>query len=252
MINPAGTFPTYAQKRRRTYVKRRKGYTTVARTRGWAAVPGEMKYFDSARSSIPIPASVDWTATEFPPNQTAPVNTCFAPVKGAGINERIGRSVNVHKIKIRGSIFVPAQINQVASDAASQIRLLLVQDTQTNATQAQGEEIMMAPLAATAYQSVNCFQSLASLGRFRTLKDRTFTVQQPPMAYDGTNMEQGGVIKPFKFTHTFKKPVKVTFNATNGGTIADIVDNSWSIYACANVAELVPNLSYLCRISYKE
>ncbi len=71
--------------------------SSPAVSRGWA-VPGEMKYFDAERANVAIGASVDWTATEVDP---ATLNTLFAPVKGTGINNRIGRKVHVHKVKIR-------------------------------------------------------------------------------------------------------------------------------------------------------
>ena len=72
------------------------------------------------------------------------------------------------------------------------------------------------------------------------------------MTYDGTNVEQAGLSKPFKFNITFKKPINVRFNNTNGGTIADIVDNSLHLIALTDNDNLAPAISYYSRVDYKE
>lgn len=56
----------------------------------------------------------------------------------------------------------------------------------------------------------------------------------------------------FKFTVNFKKPVVVHFNATNGGTVADVVDNSFHIVAAADVIAYAPSLIYYSRVCYKD
>lgn len=226
----------------------RKGYSSVARTRG-AQVTGEMKYFDTERTSVAIAASVDWTGTEYDP---ATFNTLFAPTVGAGVNQRIGKSVKVHKIKIHGLLNVPAQANQAAADVADVVRLAVVQDCQTNAAQAQGEQVFTSPTSATAYQAVCSFQNIDNFGRFKVLKDKTIKFPQPILAYDGTNIEQGGFEIPFKFSLNFKTPVVVRFNATNGGTIADIVDNSWHVMANATGVTTAQTIIYNSRVCYKE
>ncbi len=226
----------------------RPGYRTVARTRGWAASPGEIKYFDSTKAATALVAADDWLATEFDP---ATLNCLFVPVKGTGINQRIGRKVTVQKIKIRGMIISAAQANQTATDASSVIRMALVHDMQTNAVQAQGEEVFAAPGTAASTNAVVSFRSLATFGRFNILKERFFTFQNPNLSYDGTNMEQNGIVKTFKLNYTFKKPLDVNFNAANGGTVADIVDNSFHLIVNASGITLAPLILYECRTSYK-
>jgi len=233
--------------------KVRNGYTTVARTRGVYS-RGEMKYFDSLLTITAIGASTNWTNTEYDPNvvPVANMNTLFAPTQGAGINQRIGKACKVHKIKIHGEIQCPAQTNQIVTDAASTIRLSLVQDMQTNSTQAQGEQVFTAPTTATATLATEAFQNIDNFGRFKVLKDKFFMFQNPSVTWDGTNIEQSGMVKRFKWSINFRKPVEVRFNATNGGTIADIVDNSWHILANNSSTDLTPFLVYQCRVCYKE
>lgn len=245
-----GTRFNKPRKARKMYRKARAGYSTVPRTRGVYAA-GETKYFDSARTSSFLVATNDWTGTEFPPNNAAN-NTLCVPTVGSGINQRIGRSVQVYKISIKGQITSAPQGGETTADTPAVIRLALVQDTQTNATQAQGEEIFQATGISTTL-NVHAFQSLASLGRFKVLKDKTISLQNPNMGNTGAGVHlQNGIVRTFKITHRFTKPVSVSFNAVNGGSIADIVDNSWSVYAEASNIGLVPALVYNARCYYKD
>ncbi len=244
--------PTGASRQKMFYNKRRSTFT-VARTRGVYG-QGEMKYFDTERSSTAIPAAADWTGTEFPPNVGTPTTLCN-PVQGAGIDNRIGREIVVYKIKIRGQITVGPQTAQSAGDSASVIRMFLCQDEQTNATQAQGEQIMTDPATATAVQAVSTYQSLANFGRFRVARDKFFVIQNPNASNDtgatGGGIQQG-LARTFKFNLKFPKGLRVRFNAINGGTIADIVDNSWCVYANCSSTTLAPAITYNSRVCYKE
>lgn len=249
----------YAKKRRLArpasyYPAKRSGYSTVPRTRGVYA-QGEMKYFDSAKNATSIVASTDWTGTEFQPALPAPADTFFCPTVGSAINQRIAREAKVMKIKIRGIVGITPQTGQSAGDVATTIRVLLVQDTQTNATQVQGEEVMAAPLVASAFNNVETFQSLANFGRFKVLKDKIIVLQNPNMANDTGatgGLVQQGLQKFFKMNHNFKVPASVRFNAVNGGTISDVVDNSWTLLAtCTNASSLSPSLSFQARVCYK-
>lgn len=208
---------------------------------------GEMKYYDNEYSAA-IVASTDWTGTEADPTSL----TLFAPQEGSGINQRIGRSADVYKIKIRGNISVAAQANQTAADVAALVRLILVQDMQTNAAQMQGEQLMTDPSSVDANVVINSFQSLVNFGRFKVMMDKTLSLRQASMTYDGTNIEQAGYVIPFKFTLNFRKPIRVRFNATANGSVTDIVDNSFHIIAnCTSTAQ-APTLNYQSRVCFKE
>lgn len=226
--------------------KTRGGYSSVARTRG-AAVTGEMKYFDTLKNAVAIPNSTDWTATELDPTT---YNTLVCPIVGSGVDQRIGKSIKVMKIKIRGSIICAAQTGQATEDEASVIRLILHQDKQTNSTQAQGEDVMAN--AADGVMNPLSFQNINNFGRFRVLKDKTWQLQQPGTVWNGANVLQSGLAMHFKWTIKFRYPVVIRFNATNGGTVADIVDNSFHIIGTTSSVSLVPKLYYQSRVCYKE
>lgn len=246
-----------AHARHKKIPRTRKGFSSVARTRG-ASVTGEMKYYDTELGLTAIPASVDWTATELDPSTTqepVPVATplgLFQPTIGSGVNQRIGKSCKVLGIKLNGLINVPQQADQTTTDAGLTCRVILYQDMQTNSAQAQGEQLMTDPTTNSAAVAVNTFQNINNFGRFRVLKDKFYTFNPPTITYDGTNIEQMGALRQFKFKKRFKNPIIVRFNATNAGTIGDIVDNSFHVIANCNNAGLVPSLAYNCRVTYKE
>lgn len=228
----------------------RAGYRTVARTRGVFG-SGEMKYFDSSVSNNAIAAvTTSWTGTGQDP---ATLNTLFCPTVGAAINQRIGREVKVLKIKIRGYIRVDAQATQSTADAASYLRIILFQDTQTNAQQATGAQLIQDGSAAGT--TVTAFQNLANTGRFRVLKDKVINLSNLNMANAtgaANGVIQAALKRQFKIIHRFRKPVSVRFNATNGGSIADIVDNSFHIVVATDANAYAPTFNYACRVCYKE
>lgn len=263
-----GTYKSYEQASKRIAKKAaagktRAGYTSVARTRG-AAVTGEMKYFDCDRT----PSNIVATTTTWPagtmqdPGTTinlgaAAVGTpqcLFAPTVGSALNQRIGRSVLVRKIKVTGTIAIPSQVAQNALDEAMKIRLLLVQDMQTNAAQMTAAALLNDASAATT--TICSYQNPNNFGRFRVLKDKIYSLQDPNLVGSAgaapTDIGSNGKIINFKMAVNFKIPVKVQFNATNGGTVADIVDNSFHIICGASNISFTPTISYYSRVAYKE
>ncbi len=236
-----------------TKTLRRAGYTTIPRSMGVYAA-GEMKYFDTERTSSAVVSSATNAGTQAVPNVGTP-NTLCVPVVGSAINQRIGRKVNVHRIVIKGAINVPPQTAQSAADVIPVIRLSLVQDMQTNSAQATGTDWLQSVVSASSTQAIQGFQSLNNLGRFKVIKDKIINLQNPNMANDAAatgNIVQAALLRQFKFVFKPKTPVSVSFNSTNGGTISDVVDNSWSVYANCSSTAMTPAIYYVARCYYKE
>lgn len=227
--------------------KRRSGYSTVARTRGVYG-QGEMKYFETEKAVTAVSASADWTGTEYDPTGDG----LFFPQVGSAINQRIGKACKVHAIKIRGFLRIPRVDAPAQSMDACVFRLLLVQDFQTNGTQAQGEQVMTDPTENTASAACLQWQNINNFGRFKVLKDKTVVLQNPNQANTTGTEDTQGLIRPFKIIYKFKAPVEVRFNATNGGTIADVVDNSWHVMCNVSNSTYAPTINYMCRICFKE
>lgn len=229
------------------YQAKRRGYSTVPRTRGVYAT-GENKYFDTEKAPTSISASSNWVGTEYDPTTLA---TLFVPSQGTGINQRIGRAAKVKCIKIKGLIKCDAI--EVASNPfnACNVRIALVQDTQSNGTQAQGEDVFKDP--SSTVSAVLSFQNVNNFGRFKVLKDKFITLNPPSLSGTGANsFDVNGVDRSFKMTYKPKQPINVRFNETDGGTIADIVDHSWHIIANTDDVEMVPKIEYQCRVVFCE
>jgi len=205
----------------------------------------ERKYFDVEFSGAIPSVAANWAGTELDP---ATLLTFFAPTQGTGFNNRVGRKVNILSIKIRCQITCAEQTNQSTADPGSICRVIFYMDKQSNATQSQGEDVID---SGAGSQAVNMYQNAANFGRFKVLRDKRYVLSNPNMSYDGTNIEQAGLAKPFQFNFKFSRnPITVHFNATNGGTFADIVDNSFHMIGNCSSATLVPTLSYKARIVF--
>lgn len=240
------------------------------------APAGEMKYFDSTRTSnaiVAVTAGGPWPAgTMQDPGTTINLGAAavanplclFAPTVGSALNQRIGRSVLVRKIKVSGQVILPASLTLATtwqSDAPYppvKVRLLLVQDMQTNATQMAASALLND--ASDTGSTLVSYQNPNNFGRFRVLKDKYIILDNVNISHVdvpsvGTYVAEQGLVRSFKFNINFKTPVKVQFNATNGGTVADIVDNSFHII-CASTLDVVspqvPLINYYSRVAYKE
>jgi len=240
--------------------RQRKGYDSVARTRG-AAVTGEMKYYDAdyggsltlVTTTYPAGTMVD-PSTSINLGAAAvanPLSLCV-PTVGAALNQRVGRKISVHKVKIHGTISVPQQAAVAAADAAAKVRVALVLDQQTNAAQMTAAQLYND--ASGASTTISSFQNPNNFGRFRVLKDKMFSLTNVNMAGSPTTADviQSGMKYNFKFAVNFKKPIVMHFNATNGGTVADIVDNSFHVVAATDSTSLAPALAYYSRVCYKD
>lgn len=207
-----------------------------------AALEGDMKYHDAYKALTALTASTDWTNTEYTPS-----NGICIPAPGSTISQRTGRHVYLYKIKIRGTITtIPTGFG--VTDDPTKMRIILVQDTQTNAAAMQGEDLMDSP-GTTALEAVDSFQSLTNLGRFRVLKDKNIIIQNPN--YLDASNPGGKQMAQFKFTYKPKSPIKITFNANSAGSIGDVVDNSFHVLANCSDVDLVPRIEFVSRASFK-
>jgi len=192
-------------------------------------VTAEDGYFDTERSATTVPSvAASWTGTEMDPNTSAML-CLFAPVQGDDISNRRARKVFVKKIRVSGVLVVPGSTANTAPQTPTQVRIILFMDKQTNGTQVSPAVLMASGSGADA---IHMFQSTAGFGRFKVFKDKTYTLM-PSGTFGpstGNLIGQTGVMREFSFT--IKPNVWVNYNATNGGTVADIIDNSFHI--CCN------------------
>lgn len=230
-------------------------YNSVPRSRG-AAVSGEMKYFDTYVDAKQFVVNDTWSTSTIDPTLApfAGMNTLFAPTVGAGVNQRIGKGCKIMKIKIRGTISLATGTGGTAPPPGTVVRILLVQDKQTNAAQMAGSDLMTGTSGAGAMVAIQSFQNINNFGRFRVWKDKKFRFDSPN--YGGalpSSVTVGGAAQNFKMSLRFgTSGLETRFNAGGAGTVADIVDNSFHIVGMASNNTLAPQITYYCRVCFKE
>jgi len=240
----------------------RPGYYTVARTRG--SIVQEMNYYDSALDDFLLSSTTTWGASNTIDAVTPGALLClFCPVQGTAVNNRIGRKVFVHRLRMRGILYQPGgEITGTVGQSPQQIvRLILFCDKQTNAAQV-GPATLMTQYTNTRTGVAVAFQNRDQVGRFDVYKDKMIAMPVPTVtqywdsAANALHSYQEGVIRHFKFTVNFKTPLCVLFNSAVGGNVGDIVDNSFHLYGqCTSSAvatTTAPRISYQCRTYFKE
>lgn len=239
---------TSRRKKPRGIYARKKQRQDYPRTVGLAGPEPERKYFTTGLGTTALAAANTWAGDELDPAALC----LFSPVEGADINNRIGRKVCIKKIAIRGVIEALYRTGVAAMTAGSIARLILYMDKQSNGAQSQAEDLMAAPSVADTDNCLCSYQNTASFGRFKVLVDRSFNLSNGSAVYNGATRDLCGYAMNFKMSRKFVKPLIVRFNGTNGGTIADIVDNSFHIIGCCSNTGCVPSLTYECRTVFTD
>lgn len=193
------------------------------RTGGFLGI--EYKFIDQTVALTAV--SADWAGGELDP--VGGVNCIGACTQGTGESNRDGRQINVKSIQIQGYALRPLASDSADPISPGYIKIALVQDTQTNGTQLNAEDVYNSGTLDEV-----AFRNLEYTRRFRVLGTaEVFPYVQATMT-DGANTAScQGNLCPFSIR--WKGNVSVNFSG-NAGTIADIMDNSFHIIAAGNVS----------------
>ena len=225
------------------YINRRRPYRN-RRTGGYMhmrghEMPAELKYNDYDLAAEPFTTS--WAAK----NPTT-VNCVSAVAQGDSATNRDGRIYYIHSIFCRGEIRITALESQIAPFATNVIRVILVEDTQTNGAEISGADVMT---GAGAVEDHLGFRNLQHSGRFKVLWDRTFVITIPQTNEGAANLfAHGTQIRKFTFFKKFKKPIKVHTDGTSA-IVGDITDHTLQVVGVANSTS--PTLTYHMRMRFK-
>lgn len=129
---------------------------------------------------------------------------------------------------------VDPQVNQTAADAVPFLYIALVLDTQTNGAQLNSEDVYINPAASTATGS-SPLRNMSYTERFKVLKVKKIRVPTLPITYDGTNIEQSGLLLPFSMYVKLGGLQTKFQSGTTTGYVGTIVDNSLHLIAFTNV-----------------
>lgn len=208
-----------------------------------AALGVEKKFYDTSFTEAALSVATDSTGGEYDPSATSMIST---PAQGDGATNRDGKQIVAKYVEIKGFVRVPRLINQTAAATPYTAMLALVLDTQTNAAQAQSEQVFTNP-AAAAGTAPDCLRNLEYGARFRILKQQHFTFPPLPSTYDGTNVEQAGYQKDFTW-YVPLGDLKINFNSGTTASIANVIDNSLHMMGFGNSADI--SLSYNARLRF--
>ena len=178
---------------------------------------GEWKYLDVTQAST---ASVSAGALTL-------LTGCAT---GDGPSNREGTQIYVKSIQVR------TRIEFNAGDAtAGAIRMVLVQDKQSNGAAPNVSDIYSIPVL----NAIDALRNLNGRKRFKILSDNTWIVSQ-----NGT--------PGYEYDIYLKKPITVQYNAGNTGTVADIATNALYLLICSDQAANGPYVAFYSRVRYTE
>lgn len=195
-----------APKRRKPNLKRQGAF------RG-TIVPGkkneELKVFDVAATTVQV-------------NTTGAFTLLAIPVLGSDFNNRIGRKVVLKSVYVRGFVCTEAANGVTTTDNGVQMaRMILFEDKQPNGAVPVTADLLV---GATPVSHLN----MNNRDRFRVLADKQF-VFDPYHVSNTATQSFASSCNQIKGVKKFKKiNIETIFNATNGGSIADI--NSGALY----------------------
>lgn len=212
----------------------------------------EHKYFDTSLTNSAVVIDANMTGLQKDP---ATLLTLFCPQAGDDAESRDGRAAMVDEIHVKGEINFQGSEGGVYPSTGGAVFLALVQDTQTNAAQCASQDVYTNKTASVMASHLP-LRNPNGWTRFNTLKTEMITKKNDAITQAGANdFSWNEQIYPFEWYVKFPKPIMVRFNNVNGGTVADIVDNSWHIIASlrgATGAGPTPSaaISYNCRVRY--
>lgn len=224
------------------------------------SAPQETKYFDVSLIGT-AGAAADWTNTEMPCTNYiqndgttlgAYTDSALIPsAAGSGYGQVNGSKYYLKKLRIKGQVNVAALGDQADAQTDRTVRVVLVHDTQPNGAQAQGEDVFQDMGTPTQNQFNFLAMGSGSGGRFRILKDESFTISNVVAGTDGTNTNSLGFqTKLFSWVYKPSKPIQVNIkpNSTTPNTASLANHNIFVLAHCnsATVAFTAVSRCYYC------
>lgn len=218
----------------------------------------EMKFHDCIVDARTIATATNAMAgLELDPDEIAVegcLNTISAQKLGTSEIQRVGRVIYIHKVFVRG--VVHSLTSATARHNGEKICLWLVLDRQTNRAQMASEDLFYT--AAGVGQPdvfINQMYDPQYSSRFRVVK-RIDMIINPATAGSVPSTDVPwtlGIMKSFKMSVKFKKPIKVNYFA--GGTTADvasIIDNSFHVLGATTSSAGDGVINYVARVRYTD
>lgn len=170
-----------------------------------------------------------------------PILTLNAPILGSDFNNRLGRKITMRSVQWRGTLSCDASAGVDVT-----YRMLVVYDKQTNAA---------APTYGTIIRSVNgAGTTQFAIMDMRNLDNRERFVVVHDEMLRSSNLA-GNVVDPGSKEWALEgfrplKGLEAVYNATNGGTQADITSGGLFFYFVASTIGHVPTVTMSFRVRF--
>lgn len=165
----------------------------------------------------------DLTGATYQVNSTGVITLLANPVLGSDFNQRIGRKIFLKSFYVKGNLMHNvARTATNGQQVGDHCRMIIFCDFQPNGAVPAITDLLV---AADPTSQLN----LNNRDRFRILADKEYVLD--PYLVDRTTAGSmyASTTNQVKFVKKFKKiGIETIYNATNGGTIADI--NSGALY----------------------
>lgn len=214
----------------------------------------ELLFLDNAVNYTQVANTAALATGEYDPATVLCLNAMIA---GTGPSTRLGRTIHMKSITIAFQ-FDLAKITQSADvEGDVTVYVALVLDKQTNAAQLSSEDVFTNPGIGFS-TAVQPFPNMENTDRFRVLKRRNFKMARAGVGMmgnvpstDADEYSYGRVTKDFTW-HVNLRNMKVLYDDTTGGTIANIRDKSLHVVCFCDVSGsgLAPKISYTSRLRY--
>lgn len=215
----------------------------------------EKKFYDTALPAASIVTTVGLTlgiynptASGYPGSITV-TNGIAVPSQGPGPQQRIGKSITVKSVQIKGIVsYNGGTLVDGSAPGPHNVFCALVLDTQTNGAQCTSESIFQ-NLGSTIYPSWVPSRNLLNSKRFKILKSETFDLTAVAFSHNANGYSVvGGVARAIDWYLPLELPV--TFTDQSDEDIANVVDNSLHFVAFYNQTSGTAYVSYNARIRF--
>ncbi len=211
------------------------------RTGGFTGI--ERKFYDTSLISGALTAPTDSTGGEHDESATICMNTI---IQGDGESERDGRKATIQSAFVKGVIKCVKVANATVTVDATKVYVAMVLDTQTNGAQL-ASELVFKNDSANANLAASPMRNMQYTQRFRILDTFEAVLADPNISWDGTNMEQQGILLPFQLSSNLTFSTQYSASTE---TVANITDNSLHIIAFCSNTGLVPTINYNARVRF--
>lgn len=200
----------------------------------------EKKFYDSARAGGPIITTNQWVNGVYPPTMggtmgsTVNVNSISTPSQGPGPQQRIGKSITIKSVQLKGRVQAVGQLNGITPlplRDGNCIYLALVLDTQTNGAQCVASDVFTN--LSSVYGGMICpMRNLLNAKRFKILKSESVNLDDIALS----NPTATSCVVPARdwfFDWYLPLELPVNFIDESDSDIANVVDNSLHVICMA-------------------